>query len=190
MSSGGQEKLRNIPGTEAHQQLWHVVWTTFGEWPPHDERGDWAPLAEFYSPTIAAGLVMPFGPLQSRYAGQSRGAVTLSKEDATSLHEWLLKLTSEGGDRTAGGQPVLAAAFMPMQANVLLRCRRDRLRQVVGRIKSRLATLLLFEPRWSNSGRHIWGKGFWAAEILDDDIARQAKGFIEALSGIGPRVRS
>lgn len=166
-------------GTHMEQQLWHIVWTTFGEWQPHDQRGDWAGLMEFYAPLIAAGAAATSQPLRSRYLAQRCEAVVLSQDDATQLRQWLLDLTRDGGDRVAGGHPVSAAAFRPRQAHVLLRCEHDKLGQVVGRIKSRLATLLLFEPRWSKAARHIWAKGFWAAELLDEDAGQKAKQFIE-----------
>lgn len=160
------------------RQLWHVVWTTFGERPPHDRRGDWTELSELYRPLVAAGLAATSRPLQARYLEQPSNALFLSQEDATQLREWLLQLTSDGGDRVAGGHPVSAAAFRPMQAHILFHCARDKLGQVVGRIKSRLAALLLFESRWSNKGRRIWAKGFWAAELLNDDVGRKVKTFI------------
>jgi len=119
-------------------------------------------------------------PLQPQYFGHLSGATILSCDDIARLQEWLSKLTGEGGDRVAGGHPVLAASFLPTQAHVLIRCNRDALNQVIGRIKSRLATLLLFEPQWSQRGRRIWARGFWAAEISSDDVGDQVKKFIEA----------
>ena len=162
-----------------HRQLWHIVWTTFGDWPPDDQRGDWSGLSVFYSPLIDAGLVVTSRPLRARYLAQPCDAIVLSNQDEMQLRAWLLQLTSHDGDRVAGGHQISAAAFHPTQAHMLFRCERDRLSQVVGRIKSRLAALLLFEPRWSKRGRRIWAKGFWAAELLDDDTGQKAKTFIE-----------
>lgn len=162
------------------RQLWHVVWTTFGEWPPHDQRGDWAELSDFYTPLVAAGSAAVSRPLRARYQEKPRDAIVLSQEDATQLREWLLQLTRDGGDRVAGGHPVSAAAFRPTQAHMLLRCQRDRLSQVVGRTKSRLAALLLSERRWSKRARRVWAKGFWAAEVLNDDVGGKAQNFIES----------
>jgi len=164
------------------QQLWHIVWSTFGEFLPHDRRGRWTALAEFYLPLVAAGSVVSSHPLPSRYLEQSGNAIALANADATQLREWLTALTSggDGGDRVAGAHPLSAAAFGPTHAQMLFRCERDTLHQVVGRIKSRLAALLLFEPRWSNRGRQIWAKGFWAAELRDDDVGRKAKAFVES----------
>lgn len=166
-------------GSHMKQQLWHIIWTTFGAWPPHDQRGDWTGLSEFYTPLLDAGLVATSRRLRSRYLGQPSNAIVLSREDETQLRKWLLQLTNNGGDRVAGGHLVSAAAFRPMQAQMLFHCERDHLRQVVGRLKSRLAALLLFEPRWSNAGRRIWAKGFWAAELLDDEVGPKAKKFID-----------
>jgi hypothetical protein len=95
-------------------------------------------------------------------------------------------MTREGGDRVAGGHPVIAAAFLPTQAHVLCQCNWASLDQVVGRLKSRLATLLLFEPHWSENDKRIWGRGFWTARILDYRLIDLAKRFIEGLEVIRP----
>jgi hypothetical protein len=163
------------------QKLWHVVWGTAGTWPPHDKRGDWGDLAEFYTPFIADGSIAPSSPLPAQYVPQGLGfIILLSQEDVALLREQLSDLTRDNGDRVAGGHPVLTAAFMQTQAHVLFRCEREALKQVVGRLKSRLATLLLNEPRWSKAERIVWGKGFWAGEVLKEDLAPRIKEFIES----------
>jgi hypothetical protein len=162
------------------QQLWHVVWGTAGTWPPHDKRGDWSDLSEFYAPLIGDGSIAPSSPLPARYVSQGLGfIILLSQEDAALLREHLSDLTRDDGDRVAGGHPVLTAAFMQTEAHVLFRCERETLKQVVGRLKSRLATLLLNEPRWSKAERIVWGKGFWAGELLKEELAPRIKEFIE-----------
>jgi hypothetical protein len=163
------------------QQLWHVVWGTAGTWPPYDKRGDWSDLSEFYAPLVADGSVAPSSPLPAQYAWQGRGFIIhLSREDAALLREQVLRLTRDSGDRVAGGHPVLTSAFMLTEAHMLFRCERDTLRQVVGRLKSRLATLLLNQPRWSKAERIVWGKGFWFGEVLKEDLAPRIKEFIES----------
>lgn len=135
---------------------------------------------EFYAPLIAAGQVAPSSQLRSKYSSKLRDAVLLAPADAADLRKWLADLTRDGGDLVAGGHPVLAEAFQPTRAHVLLRCERDKLGQVVGRIKSRLAGLLLKQARWSNKGSRIWGKGFWSAEILREDACDRIKTFVES----------
>jgi hypothetical protein len=171
----------NVVNLRIKNPLWHVAWSTKGAWPPADARGDWARLAEFYAPLVLAEKVAISQPLPSRYLPQTSKAILLSKEDLTALPGWLTELTRANGDRVAGDNPVSATAFGPTQVHVLFRCDRDRLNQVVGRLKSRLATLLLFEPRWKNE-HGIWGKGFWTAEILDPAITTQVVAFIQGLS--------
>jgi hypothetical protein len=163
------------------QHLWHVVWGTAGAWPPSDKRGDWSDLSEFYAPLIADGSIVPSSPLPAQYTPQGRGfIIRLSQDDAAFLRERTLELTKADGDRVAGGHPVLTSAFMPTEAHVLFRCERDTLRQVVGRLKSRLATLLLNEPRWSKVERIVWDRGFWAGEVVKEDLAPRIKEFIES----------
>jgi hypothetical protein len=162
------------------QQLWHVVWGTAGTWPPYDKHGDWSDLSEFYAPLIADGSIAPSSPLPAHYEWRPRAfIIRLSQEDAALLREQASKLTNEGGDRVAGGHPVLTSAFLSTEAHVLFRCERGTLKQVVGRLKSRLATLLLSEPRRSKTERIVWGKGFWAGEVLKEDLAPRIKEFIE-----------
>ncbi len=163
-------------------EAWHIVWTTRGGRLPGDPEGNWARLAEFYGPLMATGLVTSVSSgLQPQYRARAVGERSLLRDDAADLHRWLLELTKEEGDRIAGGNRVLAAAFLPDQAHVLMECDRDRVRQVVGRLKSRLATLLLFQPRWANAGRHIWGSRFWQAEIAQPELRAQVARFISRL---------
>lgn len=161
------------------QQLWHVVWPTLGEWLPHDRRGDWTEMSDFYAPLIAAGSVAVSSPLLQRYLRAPTEARLLSPDDAAQLRGWLSELTRDGGDRIAGGHPVLAEALRPLRMHILFRCERERLGQVVGRIKSRLASLLLGQPRWSKKGHRLWAKGFWAAEVLNEDLRGQIEAFLE-----------
>ncbi len=164
-------------------EAWHIVWTTRGGRLPGDPEGNWARLAEFYSPLMATGLVRSVSSgFQGQYRGRAVGERLLARDDAADLHRWLLELTKEDGDRIAGGIRVLAAAFLPDQAHVLMECDQGRVSQVVGRLKSRLATLLLFQPRWANQGRHIWGSRFWQAEIAQPELRAQVARFIAALS--------
>jgi hypothetical protein len=172
------------------QQLWHVAWATLGQWPPHDRRGDWAQLAQFYAPLISAGTVLPSRPLPVQYVVQATGmAILLSKGDSEFLREELSTLTRGGGDRIAGSHPVLAAAFQPTQAHVLLRCQHKTLGQVIGRIKSRLASRLLCQPAWSKCDVGIWGRGYWAAQLLDESLKGRAKEFVESLDPYRGMVR-
>jgi hypothetical protein len=163
--------------------VWNVVWSTHGTWPPQDSRGDWARLSEFYSPLTAAGSVAVSRPLPLRYSRQASEAVVLSQKEFTDLCKWLLELTNDDGDRVAGGHHVLAATFLPTQAYVLFQCERAALAQVVGRLKSRLAALLLIDEQRISKKRKIWSSGFWQAEILEDNAIAQAKAFVEGLQG-------
>jgi hypothetical protein len=176
-----------------NQQVWHVAWATRGQWPPHDRRGDWGELSQFYAPLIAEGRVLPSRPLPVQYVVQATGeALLLSKGDSEFLREELLTLTKDGGDRVAGGHRVLGDAFRPRQAHVLLRCEREALGQVIGRIKSRLASLLLREPAWSKCGVGVWGRGFWAGQLLDERLTGRVKEFVESLDpyrGMAPELR-
>jgi hypothetical protein len=59
---------------------------------------------------------------------------------------------------------------------------KDNISQVMGRIKSRTATLLSFNIDNKVYGRHTWCKGFWFYELENDIIANQAIQFVRNLS--------
>lgn len=164
-------------------QVWHIVWNTHGIRPPQHGRGDWARLSTFYSPIIAQGSVVVSHALQSRYSGHVSESVLLSEAELAQLCEWLLELTKEDGDRVAGGHQVLAAAFSPTQAHIFFYCDRESLSQVVGRLKSRLAALMLFSDQRRMKKRNIWSRGFWTAEILEDNVVARVRTFVLGLEG-------
>jgi hypothetical protein len=163
--------------------IWHIVWNTKGAWPPHDARGDWAPLAGFFAPLIAAGFVSPSYPLCSRYLSQSCASIVLSEEEMRTVCDCMSKLMEEGGDRIAGNHYLLATGLLPTQVYALFECDRCSLSQVVGRLKSRLATLLSFQFKPRKHAR-VWGKGFWAAELVDPSITAQVQAFIDSMAKV------
>src|SRR6185312_10030827 len=93
--------MPQAPGADMEQQLWHIAWSTFGEFLPHDRRGRWTALAEFYLPLVTAGSVVSSHPLPSRYLEQSGNAIALANADATQLREWLTELTRAATAATA-----------------------------------------------------------------------------------------
>jgi hypothetical protein len=166
------------------QQRWHLVWQTLGAWPPNDARGDWGRLAAFYAPLIAAKSAYVSYELEAHYAAEPCAALELAEADGKLLCRALLEASQDMSDRLTGGCPVLAAAFLPTQAHVLFRCDHHKINLVVGRLKSRIARSLIAHGRWRRGGRGIWGRSFWAAEIMRPDTAAEVKAFIKSLGGV------
>ena len=132
---------------------WHIAWATFLAWPPTDERGDWRELADLYARIRGAGgaVALP-EPLPTRWQGRPppTGHVALPATAADRLAGALRELAAV--DRIAGGTPVASVAVAPVWVQMVLRCPATDLGQRVGRLKSRSATLLSFEP---GRGRHL-----------------------------------
>ena len=166
------------------QQRWHLVWQTLGAFAPNDARGDWGRLAEFYAPLIAAKSAYVSYQLEAYYAAEPCVALELAEADCRLLCRALLEASQDMSDRLTGGYPVLAAAFLPTQAHVLFRCDHHKINLVVGRLKSRIARSLIAHGRWRRGGRGIWGRSFWAAEIMRAQAASDVRGFIRRLGGV------
>jgi len=161
--------------------IWHVVWWTYLARPPHDAQADWAELEEHYRavPRHAAAFSRALPP---RYVPSREAAYRLSADEQTLLPGLLKDLAGDKGDRVAGGHKVLAAAFVATKVHLLFHCPKDDLAQVVGRLKSRLATLLFFSP--AREGYDVlWGKGFWSARLLDARLVESTAAFVERQHG-------
>lgn len=158
---------------------WHVVWATFLAWPPTDERGDWRGLAAMYSQVAAAGGSVRFREsLPDRWQGCPApiGHVALTTAVGERLVGTLHELAKS--DRIAGGTAISAIAFAQHWVQLVLFCPAATLNQRVGRLKSRSATLLAYEPSLGVGGTGTWGRGFWWANLLDDVAVGLASSFV------------
>jgi hypothetical protein len=160
-------------------EWWHVIWTTFLAWPPKDSRGDWQDLSDLYAGLVERhGPVAMSDPLPDRWQGRPEpdNAVQLSSFARELLMPSLQDLTQT--DRLAGDTPVRALAVRPRSVQILLACPGDALQQRVGRLKSRSATLLSFDPATGIAGKGTWGKGFWWARLRDEALAGEVEAFL------------
>ena len=167
---------------------WHIAWQTHFALPPQDVRGEWRALADTYQEVARAGWHVSFSrPLRTTYSPCSTDSVRLAPEEQAALTAWLHELTRETGDRVAGGHPVVTAAFLPTQVHIVFHCREGDLSQVVGRLKSRLATLLLLRPDRTGP-RNVWGKGYWHAHLLDSEAVEHVASFVQGLNAANNRL--
>ena len=164
---------------ENAESSWHVVWWTFLEWPPWDERGSWQSLAEFYrelcisQPTVELSTHLPESYL-SRPAHPKR--IVLNEQARAMINHDLFTLVRS--DRIAKNMVIHAAAVCPRSVHLVISVETSLLTQKVARLKSRLATLLSFKPELGVGGQNTWGKGIWKARLHDLESIASAKEFV------------
>lgn len=172
-------RKRNEPSRE----WWHVLWTTFLAWPATDRRGDWQELADFYTDLAARhAMIETSSPLPTEWQrkAEPEGTISLSPQARELTTRSLLELAAS--DRVAGDTPIAAIAVQARATHLLLACPAGDLHQRVGRLKSRSATLLSFDPTAGTGGKGTWGKGFWWARLSSEQLVEAVRSFIVGLS--------
>ena len=66
--------------------------------------------------------------------------------------------------------------------HLVLACPVEKLHQRIGRLKSRSATLLSFEPDAGVGGKGTWGKGFWWAHLPSEELVHAVQSFVGRLA--------
>jgi len=161
---------------------WHIVWTTYLSWPPHDRRGDWKALAKFYENlrTTSRDIEMSRTLPVYRHADSLiRSGIMLTTDARNRLNQDIRELTTTQGDRVAGNLLVTGLAIEPTAVHLVLSCSEASLSQRVGRLKSRSATLLSFRPELGVGGSQTWGRGFWWARLPSEDVAALVSSFLK-----------
>jgi len=151
---------------------WHIIWTTFLSWPPHDRRGDWSRLSEVYGPLVADGRVTlcPQGlPNSWQQKSPPNGQVQLSPAFASRVQRDLLALAAPHGDRIVHGLPIAALAVTTTAVQLVTAAPEKALEQAVGRLKSKLS--------WH---KNTWGRGFWYARLLDEQARQTIEAFVQS----------
>ena len=166
-------------------EFWHVIWTTYGCWKPDDDRGEWSTLGEFYERLASEFSGVRFShtlPKAWKAKEFLKDHVCLNDRARAQVRADIRRLTATGGDRVAGNTPVIAIAVEPNCVQLVISCRADELSQRVGRLKSRMATLLSFVPENEAGGKSTWGKGFWYAWFDDQSVVSRVVAFVGAVS--------
>jgi len=165
------------------REWWHVVWTTHLAWPPTDARGHGDDLARFYSELEdehgGVGMSAPL-PARWQHRPEPEGAVVLSSFAREIVARSIFELAST--DRVAGETEIRALGVQERSVHLVLACPVEKLHQRIGRLKSRSATLLSFEPDARVGGKGTWGKGFWWAHLRSEELVCSVQSFVGRLA--------
>jgi hypothetical protein len=168
---------------QQENETWHVIWCTRLGWSPHDRRGDWTNLQQFYSKLVATFLdVTVSHELLPSYLKRPApiGHVLLSNLAQAQLRRDIVELTKPEGDRIAGHTPIWAMTVQSNAVQLVLSCENKDLKQKVGRLKSRLATLLSFNSELNVGGRNTWSKGIWYARLTSEGAVDRAAEYVRS----------
>ena len=143
----------------------HIVWVTFDSWLPHEKRGDWKDLADFYQ-SLERDFIVNFSkPLQNNYTKiQNPTQLILSSSDQEILKKDIIELAIN--ESIAGGLEIISIGLTPNGVHLLIRGAFSEKKQKLSRLKSRSATLLKYTNGLTEiSAKNTWSKGFWVAEF-------------------------
>lgn len=159
----------------------HIVWTTYFSWQPWSENGKFDALQKLYSGLESEAVDVVINKrLPTTWLDRPplAGQVVFVPSEIDFLQQEMLRLTAENGDRVAGNLSVLCRRFEPTCVHLLLGSPSAPLGQIVGRLKSRLATLLHFHTNGQKGGANTWSKGYWAATFASELARTRAEQFM------------
>lgn len=151
-------------------KLYHIVWTTYNEYPVWDKRGNWQQLANTYQLFENKGT---YHTLTHRLHNEYSRKETLSKiildQDAREIIKANIReLCTENKDRIINGSIIKMINISETNVESILLSNKDDISQIVARIKSQSSSLLNAKRPECFLNNHLWGKGFWMATFFDD----------------------
>ena len=163
--------------SNSKQSTWHIVWTTLGNWPVTDQRGDWQTLNQLYKSIAQDGGSFD-ATLPSKWNPKPQNeSLVLSPELQGFVQASIEELTAK--DRVGKQFELTTVCVFPNHVQLLGRCLQQQLNQTVGRLKSRTATLLSFETKGTVGGAGTWTQGFWKSQLLGDVAITKVANFLE-----------
>ena len=174
---GGIWYVRRYKKKQVVKEAFHVIWTTYQTPKPENVTGQWTGLREVYAQIQEKGwqVFMPVLIAAKRDVKQQERQVLLTSNEVKATRSYLEALTREDGDRLAAGNTIITQGITPQKVELLLECTTDKLQEVVGRLKSKSATALLWNKPEQN---HIWSKGFWYVHLLDRNSKQCIENYI------------
>ena len=170
--------------TSFEHPTWHVIWATFSSWAPTGSRGDWQDLSELYSRLRqSCPEIEMSSPLPTKWHAKPApsGQVVVAPAACAQVEMDIANLASANGDRIAELLSLRATVSATNHVQLVGSCPEASLHQVVGRLKSRTATLLSFHREVAVGGAGTWARGFWWAKLPTEEAVRSTIAYMAAV---------
>lgn len=162
----------------SNKQLFHIVWTTFNEYPVWDKNGNWQKLIDVYAELQKHDInylnINLSRKLPTEYVNRDsrNDRLLLDEKSINQLKLDIEKLCKKNGDRIVDGLEIAMLNVNESKVEMLVFSDITSINQKIARLKSRTATLLSFEYPDKFAGKGTWGKGFWYSTIFNkEDLA-------------------
>ncbi|KPH12440.1 hypothetical protein [Chryseobacterium sp. ERMR1:04] len=154
------------------KQLFHIIWTTYNEYPVWDKNGNWQRLVEIYTElqkhSISYNLSheLPIGSVNKNSKSER---LVLNEKSINQLKTDIEDLCQEKNDRIIDGLEIEILNINESKVEILIFSDIQSITQKVSRLKSRTSTLLSLQYPEKFVGKGTWGKGFWCSNILNKE---------------------
>ncbi|WP_394665457.1 hypothetical protein [uncultured Chryseobacterium sp.] len=169
-----------------NNQLFHIIWTTYNEYPIWDRNGCWKKLTDTYSKLRHQNISCTLShDLPDEYINKTpqNNRILLQKKSINQLRIEIHELCRENSDRVIDGLEIKALHINESKVEIVVLSNIKVLHQKISRLKSKTSSVLLSSKYTEEfSGNKIWGKGFWYSIILNKEdlaIAMIKNGFSE-----------
>ena len=160
------------------KQLFHIIWTTFNEYPVWDRNGNWQKLLDAYAELQKQNInyinCNLSRELPTEYVNRDsrNDRLLLDEKSMNQLRLDIEKLCQKNKDRIIDGLEIAMLNISESKVEMLVFSDITSITQKISRLKSRTATLLSFEYPDKFVGKGTWGKGFWHSTIFNkEDLA-------------------
>ena len=158
-----------------HNQLFHVIWTTFDEYPVWDNQGNWQKISDTYLVLQEQEVAFHLShALPNNYSNKESKPtrLVLNEKIIAQLKSDIEALCQQNNDRIIDGLDIRMLHIDVSKVEMLVFTNSTRLNQQISRLKSRTSTLLSLKYPEVHYGKGTWGKGFWQATLLNkEDLA-------------------
>lgn len=159
----------------SNKQLFHIIWTSFDEYPVWDQHGHWQQLADTYAELQKHQISYILShELHSDYANKKpqKKRVLLNEKAIAQLKMDIETLCQPHKDRIIDGLEINTLHVNGSSVDMLVFSNTSSIAQKISRLKSRTSTLLSLKYPETFFGKGTWGKGFWCSTILNkEDLA-------------------
>lgn len=162
----------------SNKQLFHIIWTTFNEYPVWDRNGNWQKLLDAYAELQKQNInyinCNLSRELPTEYVNRDsrNDRLLLDEKSMNQLRLDIEKLCQKNKDRIIDGLEIAMLNISESKVEMLVFSDITSITQKISRLKSRTATLLSFEYPDKFVGKGTWGKGFWYSTIFNkEDLA-------------------